>query len=110
MDKQTFVQNLALVKSRKILLLRIGLSLLFVTLCVSIYLTKTRASHADLLTFKLIAMAVLAAVAYASVTMIQNMCRRLGLYCPNCKRNLSGALSHKVVATDSCFQCGTKLF
>ena len=110
MDKQTFIQNLAQAKRRKILLLRIGLSLLFITLCTSIYLTKTHTSPEGMWIFKAIVIAVLALVAYTFVSMIQNMCRRLGLYCPNCKRNLSGPLSGKVLASDSCFQCGTKLF
>lgn len=110
MDKQIFIQNLAQVRRRKILLIRIGLSLLFITLCTSMWLTKTRISHNGILVFKGIAIAGFAALVYSFIAMIQNMSRRLGLYCPNCNRNLSGPLSQKVISSDQCFQCGMKLF
>ena len=110
MDKQVFLQNLALDRRRKILLIRIGLSLLFVTLCTSMWLSKTRTSPHAMLMFKGIAIAGFAAMAYAFIVMIQNLSRRLGLHCPSCHRNLSGPQSHKVISSDRCFQCGMKLF
>jgi len=110
MDKQVFLQNLALVRRRKILLIRIGLSLLFITLCTSMWLSKTHISPRGLLIFKGIAIAGFAAMAYFFITMLQGLSQRLGLHCPNCHRNLSGPQSHKVVASDQCFQCGMKLF
>ena len=110
MDKQTFLQNLAQIRRRKILLIRIGMSLLFITLCTSMWLSKTRISPEGMLWFKGIAMVGFAALVYAFISVLQNLSRRLGLHCPNCKRNLSGPLSHKVISSDQCFQCGMKLF
>lgn len=110
MDKQTFIQNLELVRRRKVLLLRIGLSLLFITLCTSMWLTKTSITPRGMLIFKGVAIAGFAGLAYTFISMLQNMSRRLGLYCPGCNRNLSGPLSHKVLSSDQCFQCGMKLF
>lgn len=110
MDKQVFIQNLAQVKRKKILFIRIGLSLLFVTLCTSMWLTKIKVSPHSMLTFKVLAIAFFAGLAYALISRIQKMCRRLDLYCPNCNRNLSGPMSHKVISSDQCFQCGMKLF
>ena len=110
MDKQTFLQNLAQIRRRKLLLIRIGASLLFITLCTSMWLSKTRISPHGLLMFKGIAIAGFAALVYSFIAMLQHMSRRLGLHCPNCNRNLSGPLSHKVIASDQCFQCGMKLF
>ena len=110
MDKQTFIQNLALVRRRKLLLIRIGASLLFVTLCTAMWLSKTSMSPHGLLLFKGLAIAGFAALVYSFIVMLQNMSRRLGLHCPSCHRNLSGPLSHKVLSSDQCFQCGMKLF
>ena len=110
MDKQVFIQNLEQVKRRKVLLMRIGLSLLFVTICAAAWMKKSQVNPQAMLTFKTIAIAVFAALAYTFVTMIQNMSRRLGLNCPNCNRSLSGPLSHKVLSSDQCFRCGTRLF
>lgn len=110
MDKQAYIENLDQVRRRKILLIRIGLSLLFVTLCTSMALTKTAISPRGMLVFKAAAVVSLAALAYVFITMIQRMCRRLGLYCPNCGRNLTGPMCQKVLSSDQCFQCGMKLF
>jgi len=110
MDKQAFIQNLDLVKRRKILFIRIGMSLLFITLCTSMWLTKTTISPRDFLLFKGIAIAGFAALAYTFISRIQRMSRHLGLHCPSCNRNLSGPQSHRVLASDQCFQCGMKLF
>jgi hypothetical protein len=109
-DKQVFIQNLEQVKRRKILLIRIGLSLLFVTLIASMWLSKTKTSPSVMLTFKMVAIAFFAGLAYSFISMIQKMSRRLNLYCPNCNRSLSGPVSHKVLSSDQCFQCGMKLF
>ena len=110
MDKPEFVANLNQVKQRKVLLLRIGLSLLFVTICGWMWLSKTAPGSSTLHGFKTIAIAVFAALAYGFLTHLQKLSRRLGLHCPSCNRNLSGPLSHKVVESGNCFQCGTKLF
>jgi hypothetical protein len=110
MDKQVFVQNLDLIRRRKILLIRIGMSLLFVTLVTSMWLTKTDITPRGFLVFKGVAIAGFAALAYTFLTMLQKMSKRLGLHCPNCNRNLSGPLSHRVLSSDQCFQCGMKLF
>ena len=110
MDKQTFIQNLAQVRRRKILLIRIGMSLLFITLGTSMWLTRTRISPSGMLTFKGIAIAGFAGLVFWFITMLQNMGRRLGLHCPNCNRNLSGPQSQRVLASEQCFQCGMKLF
>jgi hypothetical protein len=110
MDKQTFIQNLAQLRRRKILFIRIGASLLFITLCTAMGLTKTSLSPQGLLIFKVVAIAGFAALVYSFIVMLQNMSRRLGLHCPSCNRNLSGPLSHKVISSDQCFQCGMKLF
>ena len=108
MDRQEFIQNLERVKRRKILLIRLGASLLFVTLCSSMWLSKTHPSALGM--FKMVAIAIFAAMAYTFITTTQSLSRRLGLHCPGCGRNLSGPMSHKVLSTDQCFQCGMKLF
>lgn len=110
MDKQVFIRNLDTIKRRKVLLIRVGMSLLFITLCTAMWLTKTTITPRGMLTFKMVAIAVFGALAYAFVAMIQRLARRLDMYCPNCGRNLSGPLSHKVLANDQCFQCGMRLF
>jgi hypothetical protein len=110
MDKQLFIQNLEEVRRRKILLIRIGMSLLFITLCTAMWLSKTRISANGLLMFKGVAIAGFAGLVYGFLTMLQNLSRRLGLHCPNCNRNLSGPQSHRVLSSEQCFQCGMKLF
>jgi len=110
MDKQLFIQNLDLVKRKKILYIRVGMSLLFVTLCTAMWLSKTTLSPREFLTFKGVAIAGFAALAYVLISRIQGLSKSLGLHCPNCSRNLSGPQSHRVLATDQCFQCGMKLF
>lgn len=109
-DKHVFTENLNQVRRRKILLIRIGLSLLFVTLCTSMWLTKTAITARGMLTFKVVAVMSFGGLVYAFITAMQRMSRCLGLYCPNCGRNLSGPMSRKVLASDQCFQCGMKLF
>ncbi len=110
MDRQLFTNNLQLAKRRKILLLRIGLSLLFITLCTSMWLSKTPITPRSMLVFKVGAIAFFAGLAYTFITMIQKFCRRLDLYCPNCNRNLSGPMSHKTLESGECYQCGMRLF
>lgn len=110
MEKQAFLQNLLQVRRKKILFIRIGMSLLFITLCTAMWLTKTSISRNGMLLFKGIAIAGLAALAYTFVSRLQKMTKRLGLHCPNCNRNLSGPMSHKVISSEQCFQCGMKLF
>lgn len=110
MDKQVFLQNLLQLQRRKVLLMRIGLSLLFVTLIASVWLKKHHIDPQSLLIYKSIAIGVFAAMAYAFVTVIQSMARRLGLNCPKCGKNLSGPLANKVLSSEQCFRCGTRLF
>jgi hypothetical protein len=110
MDKQVFLQNLELVRRRKALYIRLGASLLFITLCTSMWLTKTSISPRGFLLFKGAAIACFAALAYGFITRIQKLCKRLGLHCPGCNRNLSGPQSPRVLASGQCHQCGMKLF
>ncbi|HWQ10060.1 MAG TPA: hypothetical protein VN436_13160 [Holophaga sp.] len=110
MDKQVFTANLIQLQRRKVLLMRIGLSLLFVTIISSAWMRKNHVDQQTMLIYKSIAIGVFAAMAYAFVTVIQNMARRLGLNCPKCGKNLSGPLANKVLSSDQCFRCGTRLF
>lgn len=110
MDRQVFTQNLQQAKRRKVLLLRIGLSCLFIAICTYMWLSKTAITPRTMLLFKVGTIAFLAGLAYLFITMVQSLCRRLELHCPNCQRNLSGPLSHKTLESGHCFQCGMKLF
>jgi hypothetical protein len=110
MDKQAFLQNLDLVRRKKALYIRIGMSLLFITLVTSMWLTKTSIGPRGFLLFKGTAIAGFAALAYVFLTRIQKLCKRLDLHCPGCSRNLSGPQSQRVLASGQCFQCGMKLF
>jgi hypothetical protein len=109
-DRDVFVQNLGKVKHRKILLIRIGLSLLFIALIAFMWMSKSGVSSSLQWTLKTAATVFFAGLAFWFITLIQKMCRRLELHCPNCHRNLSGPLSHKVLESGQCFQCGVKLF
>ena len=51
MDKQTFVANLLTVKKRKILLIRVALSILFVTLVAAMWMSKAHPHDAVRTTF-----------------------------------------------------------
>lgn len=110
MDKQTFIAHLTQIKRRKVLFIRIGASLLFVTLSTSMWLSKTAISPQGMQWFKWIAIAGFAALVYGFIVMLQKMSKRLELHCPSCHRNLSGPLSQKVLASDQCPQCGMRLF
>jgi hypothetical protein len=110
MDKQTFVANLKTVKKRKILLMRVALSLLFVTLVASMWVTKAHPHDGVRTTFKTVSLLGFAMVVFACVSAIQRLTRRLGLHCPQCDRSLSGPLSHKVVDSGNCSHCGAALF
>lgn len=109
MDRQVFTQNLQTAQRRKILLLRIGLSCLFVAICATMWLSKTAITPRGMLLFKGGLIAFFGGLAYVLITLVQKTCRRLDLYCPNCNRNLSGPLRHKVLDSGECFQCGMKL-
>ena len=110
MDKQVFVSNLEAVKKRKILLLRVALSILFVTLCTSVWMQKTHPHDAVRTTFKTFSLIGYGIVVYACVAAVQRMTRRLGLHCPHCNRSLSGPLSHRAVESGNCFHCGMAIF
>jgi len=110
MDKQMFVTNLEVVKKRKILLIRVALSILFVTLVTSVWINKVHPHDGLRTTFKTFSMLGYGMVVYACVTAIQRMTRRLGLLCPYCKRSLSGPLSHRVVDSGNCSHCGMSIF
>jgi hypothetical protein len=110
MDKQVFIQHLNMMNRRKILLIRIGMSLLFLTLCTFMWLTKSGISPRSMFIFKATATAFFAGLVFTFITMLQKMSRRLNLHCPSCNRNLSGPMSQRVLASDQCFQCGMRLF
>jgi len=110
MDKQVFLTNLEAVKRRKILLLRIALSILFVTLVASVWVTKVHPHDGVRTTFKTFSLLGYGIVVYACVTAVQRMTRRLGLHCPHCDRSLSGPLSHRVVESGNCSHCGMAIF
>jgi DNA-directed RNA polymerase subunit RPC12/RpoP len=110
MDKDVFVANLKTVKERKILLLRVALSILFVTLVASVWVGKAHPHDAVQTTFKTFSMLGYAIVVYACVAAVQRMTRRLGLHCPHCGRSLSGPLSHRVVDSGNCSHCGSAIF
>ena len=110
MDKQAFVTNLEAVKQRKILLIRVALSILFVTLLASVWVTKVHPHDAVRTTFKTFSLLGYGMVVYACVTAIQRMTRRLGLHCPHCGRSLSGPQSHRAVDSGNCFHCGAAIF
>jgi len=110
MDKQAFVTNLEAVKKRKILLIRVALSILFVTLCTSMWMQKVHPNDGVRTTFKTFALLGYGIVVYACVAAVQRMTRRLGLHCPHCNRSLSGPQSHRVVESGNCSHCGLAIF
>jgi DNA-directed RNA polymerase subunit RPC12/RpoP len=103
MDKEVFVTRLEAVKKRKILMIRVALSILFVTLITSVWVGKAHPFK----TFSLLGYGI---VVYACVAAVQRLTRRLGLHCPHCGRSLSGPLSHRVVASGNCSHCGSAIF
>jgi hypothetical protein len=110
MDKQLFVTNLEAVKKRKVLLLRIALSFLFIILVASMWLSKTHPHDAIRTTFKTFSILSFMIVVYACISAMQRMNKRLGLHCPHCNRSLAGPQSHRAVATETCFHCGNRIF
>jgi len=110
MDKQVFVTNLGMVKKRKILLIRVALSILFVTLLTSVYMNKVHPHDAIRTTFRTFSLLGYGMVVYACISAIQRLTRRLGLHCPHCNRSLSGPLSHRVVESGNCSHCGAAIF
>ena len=110
MDKQVFVTNLETVKKRKILLIRVALSILFVTLVAAMWMSKAHPHDAVRTTFRTVSMLGYAMVVYACISAIQRLTRRLGLHCPHCNRSLSGPLSHRVVESGNCSHCGAAIF
>jgi len=110
MDKDVFVTNLETVKKRKILLIRVALSILFVTLVASVWVGKVHPHDAVQTTFKTFSLLGYAVVVYACVAAVQRLTRRLGLHCPHCDRSLAGPQSHRVVASGNCSHCGMAVF
>jgi len=110
LDKSLFIENLARVRKRKVLLLRLSLSLLFVILAASMWLSKAQVTDGFRHGYKTVSILVFGLVVYACVAAIARMTRRLGLHCPHCQRSLAGPLSHRAVASDTCFHCGMGLF
>jgi len=109
-DKQIFIDHLTTARKLKALLIRISLSLLFITLVASMWITKTQASGSLRQNFKTFSTVVIALVVYVCITIMQRTTRRLGLMCPHCNRPLSGAMSHKTVASGTCYHCGMDVF
>ena len=110
MDKQIFVTNLALLKKRKILVIRIALSILFVTLLTSVYMNKVHPDDAIRSSFRTFSLIGYGIVVYTCISAIQRLTRRLGLLCPQCNRSLSGPQSHRVVQSGNCNRCGAAIF
>jgi len=110
MDRQNFTDNLEAVKRRKILLIRVALSFLFILLVSSMWMAKAHPHDAIRSLFKTAGIMAFGAVVYACVASIQAMARRLGLHCPHCGRNLSGLPGQRALASGTCFHCGQNLF
>jgi len=110
MDKAVFVANLAQVKKRKVLLIRVALSALFLLLVGSMWMDKAHPHDQARSAFKTVGTVGFAAVVFLCITSVQRMARRLGLHCPHCGRSLSGPLSRKVVAGGTCYHCGSQVF
>jgi DMSO/TMAO reductase YedYZ heme-binding membrane subunit len=110
MDKAVFVANLAQVKKRKILLIRVALSFLFVLLAGSMWMDRAHPHDRAWSAIKTVGTVGFASVVFLCITSVQRMARRLGLHCPHCGRSLSGPLSHRVVAGGTCYHCGNQVF
>lgn len=110
MEKTTFVTNLALLRKRKILLIRVALSLLWLTLVAFMWLSKAHVSDGFRHVFKTGAILLFGSVVYACVAAMGSMARRLGLHCPHCQRSLAGPNSQRAVDNGTCFHCGMNLF
>jgi uncharacterized membrane protein YkgB len=110
MDKRTFVDRLEAVKRRKILLIRISLSVLFVILATSMWMSKAHPNDGVRPVFKSASIFGFMIVVYACVASLQRMGRRLGLQCPHCDARLTGLVGQKAAASETCFHCGQRLF
>ena len=110
MEKSTFVANLAVLRRRKILLIRLCLSLLWVILVAFMWLSKAQVGGGFRYGFRTAAILALGGAVYASLVAIGRLTRRLGLHCPQCDRSLGGPQSSNVVRSGSCFHCGADLF
>ncbi len=110
MHKDEFAANLAVVKKRKILMIRVALSILFVLLATSMYMNKVHPKDGVRSVFLAVCMVGYPAVVYLCITSVQRLGRRLGLHCPHCGRSLSGPLAHKVVESGTCLHCGNYVF
>jgi hypothetical protein len=110
MEKLEFEANLAAVKERKILLLRVALSTLFVLLVTSMWIDKAHPHDGVRTVFKTVSLIGYPMVVFVCITAVQRMSRRLGLHCPHCDRSLSGPVGRKVLASDTCCHCGNRLF
>jgi hypothetical protein len=110
LEKPTFVTNLAVLRKRKILLIRLCLALLWVILVAFMWLSKAHVGAGFRYGFKTSAILALAGVVYASVAAIGRLTRSLGLNCPQCDRSLGGPQSANAVRSGTCFHCGADLF
>lgn len=110
MDKDVLVSNLAAVKKRKILMIRVALSILFVTLVTSVWVGKVHPHDGVQTGFKIVSTLGFALVVFLCVSAVRRLTRRLGLLCPHCGRALSGPLSHRVVESGNCSHCGLAIF
>jgi len=110
LEKTTFVTNLTLLRKRKILLIRVALSLLWLTLVAMMWLSKAQVTDGFRNGFKTGAILLFGAVVYVCVAALGRMSRRLGLHCPHCQRSLTGPNSQRAVDNGTCFHCGMNLF
>jgi hypothetical protein len=110
MDKHVFSRNLETVKRRKILLIRVSLSLLFLILVTSMWMAKAHPHDAVRSTFKTVSLLGFMAVVYLCVASIQRLAQRLGLLCPHCSRGLSGLQGQQALASETCGHCGQRIF
>jgi hypothetical protein len=110
MDKQLFIDNLETVKRRKILLIRLSLSFLFIILVTSMWMSKAHPHDGLQSAFKTASMFGFMIVVYACVASIQRLGKRLGLHCPHCQRNLSGLPGQQSAASETCVHCGQRIF
>jgi hypothetical protein len=105
-----FVGRLDRLNRRKILLLRVALSCLFVLLLTSMWMTKAHPHDTVHSAFKAVSTLGFMAVVYACLASLQRLGRSLGLYCPHCGGRLTGVLGRKAALAEACVHCGQSLF
>ena len=105
-----FVGRLDRLNRRKILLLRVALSCLFVLLVTSMWMTKAHPHDTVHSVFKVLSALGFMVVVYVCVASLQRLGRRLGLYCPHCGGRLTGVLGRRAAAAEACVHCRQNLF